>query len=144
MEKSRLNTFSKGFNTYFRSIRNRIRRLKRSLYESRNNVSITRSCGNEKAACVPNEFLGNHPYGMDIRIKCDHCGQMVLMPRREFEKKMKKVDDFCCRRKQIKKECDKWSLTAGIVVVYQTLESQHYLMQLQKQGRSSELSVCDD
>ena len=29
--------------------------------------------------------------GMDIRIKCDHCGQMVLMPRREFEKKMKKV-----------------------------------------------------
>ena len=40
--------------------------------------------------------------GMDIRIKCDHCGQMVLMPRREFEKKMKKGDDFCCRRKQIK------------------------------------------
>ena len=29
--------------------------------------------------------------GMDIRIKCDHCGQMVLMPRREFEKKIKKV-----------------------------------------------------
>ncbi|UJF15846.1 DUF951 domain-containing protein [Jeotgalibaca sp. MA1X17-3] len=29
--------------------------------------------------------------GMDIRIKCQKCGQMVLMPRREFEKKMKKV-----------------------------------------------------
>lgn len=29
--------------------------------------------------------------GMDIKIKCDHCGQMVMMPRREFEKKMKKV-----------------------------------------------------
>ncbi len=29
--------------------------------------------------------------GMDIRIKCNHCGQMVLMPRREFERKMKKV-----------------------------------------------------
>jgi len=29
--------------------------------------------------------------GMDIRIKCLKCGQMVMMPRREFEKKMKKV-----------------------------------------------------
>lgn len=29
--------------------------------------------------------------GMDIRIKCLNCGQMVMMPRREFEKKMKKV-----------------------------------------------------
>lgn len=29
--------------------------------------------------------------GMDIRIKCSKCGHMVMMPRREFEKKMKKV-----------------------------------------------------
>ena len=29
--------------------------------------------------------------GMDIRIKCQKCGQMVMMPRRDFEKKMKKV-----------------------------------------------------
>ena len=29
--------------------------------------------------------------GMDIRIKCTQCGHMVMMPRREFEKKMKKV-----------------------------------------------------
>ena len=29
--------------------------------------------------------------GMDIRIKCLKCGHMVMMPRREFEKKMKKV-----------------------------------------------------
>ena len=29
--------------------------------------------------------------GMDIRIKCQKCGQLVMMPRREFEKKMKKV-----------------------------------------------------
>ncbi|MBS4761872.1 DUF951 domain-containing protein [Carnobacteriaceae bacterium zg-ZUI252] len=29
--------------------------------------------------------------GMDIRIKCEKCGQMVLMPRVEFTKKMKKV-----------------------------------------------------
>ena len=29
--------------------------------------------------------------GMDIRIKCLHCGQVVTMTRREFEKKMKRV-----------------------------------------------------
>lgn len=29
--------------------------------------------------------------GMDIRIKCEKCGQLVLMPRRDFNKKMKKV-----------------------------------------------------
>ena len=29
--------------------------------------------------------------GADIRIKCDGCGHSVMMPRREFEKKMKKV-----------------------------------------------------
>lgn len=29
--------------------------------------------------------------GADIRIKCTGCGQLVLMPRREFERKMKKV-----------------------------------------------------
>lgn len=29
--------------------------------------------------------------GADIRIKCTGCGQLVLMSRREFNKKMKKV-----------------------------------------------------
>ena len=29
--------------------------------------------------------------GADIRIKCTSCGQLVLMSRREFNKKMKKV-----------------------------------------------------
>lgn len=29
--------------------------------------------------------------GMDIRIKCTGCQHSVLMPRLEFEKKMKKV-----------------------------------------------------
>ena len=29
--------------------------------------------------------------GMDIRIKCTQCDHMVMMPRRDFEKKMKKV-----------------------------------------------------
>lgn len=31
--------------------------------------------------------------GADIRIKCDNCGQLVMMPRREFERKMKKILD---------------------------------------------------
>lgn len=29
--------------------------------------------------------------GMDIRIKCQGCGHSVMIPRREFAKKMKKV-----------------------------------------------------
>lgn len=29
--------------------------------------------------------------GMDIRIKCEGCGHSVLLPRREFERKVKKI-----------------------------------------------------
>ena len=29
--------------------------------------------------------------GMDIRIKCQGCGASILMPRRDFEKRLKKV-----------------------------------------------------
>jgi hypothetical protein len=29
--------------------------------------------------------------GMDIRLKCEGCGHSVLIPRREFARKMKKV-----------------------------------------------------
>ncbi len=29
--------------------------------------------------------------GMDIRIKCQGCGHSVLIPRKEFARKMKKV-----------------------------------------------------
>ncbi|MBP0724906.1 DUF951 domain-containing protein [Bacillus sp. RG28] len=29
--------------------------------------------------------------GMDIRLKCEGCGHSVLIPRREFERKMKKI-----------------------------------------------------
>lgn len=29
--------------------------------------------------------------GMDIRIKCEGCGHGVMIPRRRFETKMKKV-----------------------------------------------------
>lgn len=29
--------------------------------------------------------------GMDIRIKCENCGHIVTMTRRDFEKKVKKI-----------------------------------------------------
>ncbi|PRO64354.1 DUF951 domain-containing protein [Alkalicoccus urumqiensis] len=29
--------------------------------------------------------------GMDIRIKCTGCGHSIMMPRKEFEKKMKRI-----------------------------------------------------
>jgi hypothetical protein len=29
--------------------------------------------------------------GMDIKIKCQNCGHIVMLPRREFEQKLKKV-----------------------------------------------------
>ena len=31
--------------------------------------------------------------GADIRIKCEGCGHSVMIPRRDFSKKMKKVLD---------------------------------------------------
>ncbi|QKY70823.1 DUF951 domain-containing protein [Lentibacillus sp. CBA3610] len=31
--------------------------------------------------------------GMDIRIKCEGCNHSVMIPRKEFTKKMKKVVD---------------------------------------------------
>ncbi|WP_099221728.1 DUF951 domain-containing protein [Listeria costaricensis] len=29
--------------------------------------------------------------GMDIRIKCEGCGHSVMIPRRDFERKMKRI-----------------------------------------------------
>ncbi|MBD3949065.1 DUF951 domain-containing protein [Tuanshanicoccus lijuaniae] len=29
--------------------------------------------------------------GMDIKIKCEHCGHIVTMTRRDFDKKIKKI-----------------------------------------------------
>ena len=29
--------------------------------------------------------------GMDIRIKCEGCGHSVLIPRKEFSRKLKKI-----------------------------------------------------
>ena len=29
--------------------------------------------------------------GMDIKIRCENCRHIVMMPRRDFEKKLKKV-----------------------------------------------------
>ena len=40
--------------------------------------------------CGANKWKINR-HRMDIRIKCEGCGHSVMIPRREFEKKMKKV-----------------------------------------------------
>ncbi|MFC0273074.1 DUF951 domain-containing protein [Metabacillus herbersteinensis] len=29
--------------------------------------------------------------GMDVRIKCEGCGHSVMLPRREFSRKIKKI-----------------------------------------------------
>ena len=29
--------------------------------------------------------------GADIKIKCSHCDQIIMMPRREFKRKMKRT-----------------------------------------------------
>ena len=29
--------------------------------------------------------------GMDIKIKCNNCGRMIMLPRIDFNKKLKKV-----------------------------------------------------
>ena len=29
--------------------------------------------------------------GADIKIKCEQCGRVIMMPRRDFEKRMKSV-----------------------------------------------------
>lgn len=31
--------------------------------------------------------------GMDIRIKCCHCGHIVTLTRRDFEKRLKKIKE---------------------------------------------------
>lgn len=40
-------------------------------------------CGENKWAIIR--------MGMDIRIKCEGCGHSVLVPRKKFESKLKKV-----------------------------------------------------
>ena len=29
--------------------------------------------------------------GVDIKLKCTNCGRFIMLPRKEFEKKLKKV-----------------------------------------------------
>ncbi|MGX7025359.1 DUF951 domain-containing protein [Vagococcus hydrophili] len=41
-------------------------------------------------ACQTNRFEIVR-MGMDIKIKCINCQHIVMMPRREFDKKMKKI-----------------------------------------------------
>ncbi|WP_412989457.1 DUF951 domain-containing protein [Pediococcus siamensis] len=41
-------------------------------------------------ACQANEWKVIR-LGMDIKIKCMNCGHIVMLPRREFDRKLKKV-----------------------------------------------------
>lgn len=50
------------------------------------------------------KFKKNHPcgsdtweivrMGMDIKVKCEKCGRLIMMPRRKFEKKLKEVRKY--------------------------------------------------
>jgi hypothetical protein len=41
-------------------------------------------------ACGTNEWTITR-LGVDIKIKCNHCGREIMMDRLEFQKKLKKV-----------------------------------------------------
>ena len=41
-------------------------------------------------ACGTNEWVIKR-VGVDIKIKCQHCGREIMMDRLEFERKLKKV-----------------------------------------------------
>ena len=43
--------------------------------------------------CKTNRFLVVR-VGADIKIKCMNCGRVVMMPRVEFNKKIKKVESL--------------------------------------------------
>ena len=41
-------------------------------------------------ACGTNEWMITR-VGVDIKIKCNNCGRIIMLPRIEFNKKLKKV-----------------------------------------------------
>ncbi len=41
--------------------------------------------------CKKSETFTITRMGADIKIKCDGCGSIIMMPRHEFEKKLKKI-----------------------------------------------------
>ncbi len=41
-------------------------------------------------ACKTNEWIITR-LGVDIKIKCKHCGREIMMDRLEFEHKLKKI-----------------------------------------------------
>ena len=43
-------------------------------------------------ACQTNEWLITR-VGVDIKIKCCNCGRIVMIPRIEFNRKLKKVEN---------------------------------------------------
>ena len=41
-------------------------------------------------ACKTNEWIITR-VGVDIKLKCSHCGREIMMDRLEFERKLKKI-----------------------------------------------------
>ena len=44
-------------------------------------------------ACGENKWIVTR-VGVDIKIKCVHCGRSIMMDRTEFNKKLKKVEEY--------------------------------------------------
>lgn len=53
-------------------------------------VSFGRCSADEETTCGENKWEILR-MGADIRIKCLGCGHLIMMPRAEFNKKLKKV-----------------------------------------------------
>lgn len=49
-------------------------------------------------ACGTNEWVITR-IGVDIKIKCLHCGREIMMDRLEFERKLKKIIGECNENK---------------------------------------------
>lgn len=59
--------------------------MDKKLYELHDHVEMKKPhpCGTNKWSIIR--------MGADIKIKCSHCDQIIMMPRREFERKMKRT-----------------------------------------------------
>ncbi len=55
---------------------------------------------NEKTSRLSDEPLGSHSNGRSIKIRCMNCGHIVMMTRRDFEKKLKKVIEKMQRKSE--------------------------------------------
>lgn len=59
--------------------------MEKKLYKVNDHVVMKK-----EHACGSNEWIITRT-GVDIKIKCVHCGHEIMMERPEFEKKIKKV-----------------------------------------------------